>query len=207
VDRISPGQLLLYAAAGIALLLVGARWMAAAGDSSAQAQGVSVSSSHGSAGPAGGVSFAASGEDVVIDVTGAVRDSGVFRLPAGSRVDDALKRAGGATAAADLEHINLAARLTDGQQVVVPQRAPANAATAAVPAEGADPAGAADAPISLSTATVTDLDTIEGIGPVTAQDIIDFRDQHGGIGSIDDLDEISGIGPATMEALRARLQP
>jgi competence protein ComEA len=206
VDRISRGQLLLYAAAGIALLLVGARWMAAAGDSSAQAQGVSVSSSHASAGPSGGVSFGASGEDVVIDVTGAVRDSGVFRLPAGSRVDDALKRAGGATAAADLEHINLAARLADGQQVVVPQRAPANAATAAVPA-GADPPGAADAPISLSTATVTDLDTIEGIGPVTAQDIIDFRDQHGGIGSIDDLDQISGIGPATMEALRARLQP
>src|SRR4051812_50214440 len=107
--------------------------MAAAGDSSAQAQGVSVSSSHASAGPSGGVSFAASGEDVVIDVTGAVRDSGVFRLPAGSRVDDALKRAGGATAAADLEHINLAPRPTDGPQVLVPHRAPPNPATPASP--------------------------------------------------------------------------
>ena len=62
-------------------------------------------------------------------------------------------------------------------------------------------------PISLGTASVEQLDTIDGIGPVTAQDIIDFRDQHGGIASIDQLDQISGIGPATMESLRARLQP
>ena len=142
----------------------------------------------------------------MVDVTGAVRDVGVYRLPAGSRVDDAVKRAGGATPGADVEHINLAAKLTDGQQVAVPTRVSASA-TADAADPGAAPAAAADAPISLSSATVADLDTIEGIGPVTAQDIIDFRDQHGGIGSIDDLDQISGIGPATMEALRARLQP
>ena len=85
--------------------------------------------------------------------------------------------------------------------MVVParRRAPAAAAPAA-------PA-AADGPISLGTATVEQLDTIEGIGPVTAQDIIDFRDEHGGLSSVDELDQISGIGPATMEALRDRLQP
>jgi competence protein ComEA len=149
------------------------------------------------------------GEDVVVDVSGAVADSGVYRLPAGSRVEDAVKRAGGATAHADLETINLAARLSDGQQVVVPDRAPvAPTGSAASSTPGAsDSSAVSEGPISLATATIADLDTIEGIGPVTAQDIIDFRDQHGGIGSIEDLNQISGIGPATMEALRARLQP
>ena len=69
------------------------------------------------------------------------------------------------------------------------------------------PAAAEDGPISLGTATVEQLDTIEGIGPVTAGDIVDYRDEHGGLSSVDELDEISGIGPATMEALRDRLQP
>jgi len=206
VDRLTRSQIVLYAAAGIALLLVGARWMSAPADGSAQAQGVQFSSPAASSGSQGGVSSGAiGGEDVVVDVTGAVSDAGVYRLPAGSRVDDALKRAGGATAGADVEHINLAARLTDGQQVAVPKRVSVPAAAA--PSPGSDPTASASAPISLSSATVADLDTIDGIGPVTAQDIIDFRDQHGGIGSIDDLDQISGIGPATMEALRARLQP
>jgi competence protein ComEA len=204
MDPRSRGQLILYGAVGIAVLLVGARWMSASGGDAAQAQGIRFSDS-GSGGASGAVSVASgAGEDVVVDVTGAIRDSGVYRLPSGSRVDDAVKRAGGATAAADLEQINLAARLTDGQQVAVPERAPQAGAAAAA---GTDSAAADDAPISLSSATVEELDTIDGIGPVTAQDIIDFRDQHGGVGSVDQLDQISGIGPATMEALRARLAP
>ena len=96
--------------------------------------------------------------------------------------------------------VNLAARLADGQQVVVPERGPAGTALTG----GSDEE---EGPISLGTATVEQLDTIDGIGPVTAQDIIDFRDQHGGLASVDQLDQVSGIGPATMEALRARLQP
>ena len=130
----------------------------------------------------------------------AVARPGVYRLPAGSRVEDAVRRAGGATAKAELEAINRAARLADGQQVVVPERLP-----------GGGPAGPGAsveaAPISLGTATVEQLDTIDGIGPVTAQKIVEFRDQHGGLASVDQLDELSGIGPATMESLRARLQP
>jgi competence protein ComEA len=112
-----------------------------------------------------------------------------------------VKRAGGEDGEARLEGINLAARLADGQQIVVPQRTP-EASTAAA-------AGAAseDGPISLGSATEEQLDTIEGIGPVTAGDIVQFRDQHGGLSSVNQLDQISGIGPATMEALRARLQP
>src|SRR2546421_114036 len=81
---------------------------------------------------------------------------------------------------------------------------PGSAAGGAVVTGGS---AAGDGPISLGTATVEELDTIEGIGPVTAQSIIEFRDQHGGISSVDQLDQIDGIGPATMDALRARLQP
>jgi competence protein ComEA len=134
-----------------------------------------------------------------------VSQPGVYTLPAGSRVNDAVHRAGGATAKGDVEQINLAARLADGQQVVIPSRAKSPAGVAAGAAVSSS--AGADAPISLGTATVEELDTIDGIGPVTAQNIIDYRDQHGGVSSVDQLDEIDGIGPATMEALRARLQP
>jgi competence protein ComEA len=207
VDRIGRSQLVVYAAVGIALLIVGGRWLASSGESTAAASGVSFTSNSNRGGSSAGVSVGTSGEDVVVDVTGSVRDSGVYRLPAGARVEDAVKRAGGATATANLEAINLAAKLSDGQQVAVPAKAPTagGGATAGTAATGSAPAP--DAPISLGSATVADLDTIEGIGPVTAQNIIDFRDQNGGISSIDQLDQISGIGPATMEALRARLQP
>jgi competence protein ComEA len=111
-----------------------------------------------------------------------------------------VRRAGGPTDRAELEAVNRAARLADGQQVVVPERLPGGAAVTA-------PGAGEDGPISLGTATVEQLDTIDGIGPVTAEKIVEFRDQHGGLASIDQLDEVSGIGPATMESLRARLQP
>ena len=144
---------------------------------------------------------------MVVDVAGAVGKPGVYRLPAGSRVNDAIQRAGGATARAEAQSINLAARLSDGQQVVVPSRVVKGPAGAAPASSAAGAAAESTGPISLGSATVAELDTIEGIGPVTAQDIVDFRDQHGGISSVDQLDQISRIGPATMEALRARLQP
>jgi competence protein ComEA len=203
VGSLSRTQILVYGAIGVAMLLLGARWIRAA-DSRQPAGGVAYSSgSDGGPGP-GSVSLAENGgEDVVVHVAGAVSSPGVYRLPAGARVNDAVQRAGGATAKADVEGINLAARLADGQQVVVPARA---GSLPGVAAGSADPA-ADSGPISLGTATVEELDTIDGIGPVTAQKIVEFRDQHGGISSIDQLDEIDGIGPATMEALRARLQP
>ena len=111
---------------------------------------------------------------------------------------DAVRRAGGFAGGANQDAINLAARLSDGQQVVVPGPAPLAASSAA---------GGQTGPISLGSATVEQLDGIDGIGPVTAQKIIEFRDQHGGLSSIDQLDEVDGIGPSTMETLRAALQP
>ena len=200
MERLTRSQLIVYGAVATALLLVGAHWIRA-GDETAAADGVSYASGGGSG---GGDSFTVrgGGEDVVVHVAGAVQSPGVYRLPAGSRVTDAVERAGGGTRVADVDAINLAARLADGQQILVPARANGSGGASAGAAVLPD-----DAPISLGMATLEQLDTIEGIGPVTAQNIIDFRDQHGGVSSIDELDEISGIGPATLEALRARLQP
>jgi competence protein ComEA len=204
---LSRSQLVVYGAVAVALLLLGARWIRSA-DAQSPPSGVSYSAGSSNSGSSGSASdsFAIDsqgGGDVVVDVAGAVGKPGVYRLPAGTRVNDAIQRAGGATARAEAESINLAARLSDGQQIVVPSRAKSAAGVASAAPAGAESTG----PISLGSATVAELDTIDGIGPVTAQDIVDFRDQHGGVSSVDQLDEISGIGPATMEALRARLQP
>jgi competence protein ComEA len=188
MPELSRAQILVYAAIAVAVLLLGARWLRSSG---------APASAH-----PGSLSFEAEGfepsgdatRDVVVHVAGAVVKPGVYRLPVGARVADAVERAGGLGRGALEDGINLAARLSDGQQVVVP-------------AEGARTAAAGEGPVSLGTATVEQLDEIDGIGPVTAQDIIDFRDQRGGLSSIDELDQISGIGPSTMEALRAGLQP
>jgi competence protein ComEA len=207
VRDLSRSQLVVYGAVAAALLVVGIRWVQASGSSDGSSGGVSYASEgSSSSGGHGSFDLGSSNEDVVVDVAGEVRDPGVYRMPAGSRVNDAVARAGGATGGANLAAINLAARLGDGQQVVVPSQAPTGAAAAVDPA-AAGAAGAATGPISLGSATVADLDTIDGIGPVTAQKIIEFRDQHGGVSSVDELSQISGIGPATMESLRASLQP
>jgi competence protein ComEA len=190
MPELSRSQVVVYGAVAVALLLVGARAI--------RAEGSDQPSTFSQAG--GEVSLrGVGGSDVVVDVTGAVRRPGVYRMPAGARVVDAIERAGGADGDAMLEGINRAARLADGQQVVVPERGPAGTvATATMGEEG---------PISLGSAGVEQLEEIDGIGPVTAEKIVEYRDQHGGLASVDQLDQVSGIGPATMESLRARLQP
>jgi competence protein ComEA len=210
MGSLTRSQLIVYGAVAVVLLLVGARWIRSGGADGDPPGQVNYADSSAPSTATGDPSAtlavdAEGGTDVVVDVAGAVNDPGVYRLPAGSRVNDAVQRAGGATARAEVDSINLAARLTDGQQVVVPEKVKGSTAVAATAtsATGTD----TSTPISVGTATVEDLDTIEGIGPVTAQKIVDFRDQQGGISSVDQLDEIDGIGPATMEALRSRLQP
>lgn len=202
MPELSRSQIAVYGAVAVALLLLGARAIRAEGSGDpGYGSSDGIGSSASAEVDAGFSLNRAGGGDLVVDVTGAVARPGVYRLPAGARVTDAVERAGGATGVALLEAINLAARLADGQQVVVPKQGPGGAplaATGAVAEEG---------PISLGTATVEQLDTIDGIGPVTAQDIVQFRDERGGLSSVDQLDQVSGIGPATMESLRARLQP
>jgi competence protein ComEA len=194
MPEMSRGQLVVYAAVAVALLLVGARAIRGeAGSEPSFAVGAEAAPKDA------GFSISGSGGGLVVHVAGAVRRPGVYRMPSGSRVDDAVSRAGGAAAGAELEAVNLAARLADGQQVVVPERVSGGAAaTAGAPAEG---------PISLGTATVEQLEEIDGIGPVTAAAIVEYRDEHGGLSSIEQLDQVSGIGPATMESLRSQLQP
>jgi competence protein ComEA len=199
VAGLSRSQLLVYGAIAVALLLVGARWIRSAEAEGAPQGGVEPAAAEGGGG--GGVEFDSGGEDVVVHVAGAVSDPGVYRLPEGSRVTDAVERAGGASRRASLDAVNLAAELADGQQVVLPAASGGAGATAAAAA------GEASGPISIGSATLEQLDTVEGIGPVTAQNIIDFRTENGGISSVEDLDQISGIGPATMDALRSSVQP
>jgi competence protein ComEA len=119
------------------------------------------------------------------------------RLRDGDRVGDAVEAAGGARRSGDLGAVNLAARVADGQQVVVPPRA----------AAGAPGASGASGPISLSTATLEQLDALDGVGPGLAQKIIDYRTQHGGFRSVDELGEVPGIGDKRLESLRAQLSP
>jgi competence protein ComEA len=137
-----------------------------------------------------------------VHVVGAVRRPGLYRVPGGARVADAVARAGGPTPKAQLELVNLAARLADGEQVVVPRRG----ATGALPGGGTG-ATAASGPVHLNSATLEQLDALPGVGPVTAQKILAYRQQHGGFGSVDELDAVPGIGPARLADLRALVAP
>jgi competence protein ComEA len=137
-----------------------------------------------------------------VHVTGAVKRPGVYRLPAWARLDLAVMRAGGATRGADLQGVNLAAKIADGQQVVVPRRGAAGAAAAAAAAGGEAGGG----PINLNTATAGQLDELEGVGPATAKKILDWRKQHGGFRSVEDLQQISGIGPKRFETLKDKVR-
>ena len=139
---------------------------------------------------------------VVVDVEGAVRRPGLVRLLPGSRVADAVARAGGTTRLADRVGVNLAAPVSDGQQVLGPRRGTAGGAGAAVSG-----GSASSGPVSLTSATMEQLDALPGVGPVTAQKIIDYRTQHGSFHSVDELDAISGIGPARIADLRGLVVP
>jgi competence protein ComEA len=145
---------------------------------------------------------AAASARIVVDVVGAVRRPGLYRLSEGDRVADALSHAGGATRRAQLELVNLAAPVSDGEQIVVPRRGAVASAGGGAGAPGA-PAG----PVHLNTATLEQLDALPGVGPVTAQKILDYRQEHGAFGSVDELDAIPGIGPARLEQLRDLVAP
>ena len=138
------------------------------------------------------------GARLIVHVAGAVRRPGVYRLAAGSRVFDAVRRAGGARRRADLAALNLASKLEDGRQVLVPLRGAAAAAGGAAPAEGQ--------PLDLNTASAEQLDQLDGIGPGMAAAILKYRDQHGGFGSVEELGEVPGIGEKRLASLREQVR-
>ena len=140
------------------------------------------------------------GRDIVVYVVGAVARPGVLRLPDGSRVIDALDAAGGAVAGAEIERINLAAKLSDGQRVHIPRTGEAVVADAAAPgASGDAPRGG---PVDLNTANAAVLETLPGVGPATAAAIIEHRQRNGPFRSVDALGDVAGIGPAKLAKLR-----
>lgn len=149
--------------------------------------------------PASAVSRRTSAQ-IVVDVAGAVRRPGLYHLPQGARVADAVARAGGLARTAERSAVNLAAKVADGQQVLVASRG-SPAASGAGP--GATPAG----PVSLSSASAEQLDALPGVGPVTAQKIIAFREAHGPFTSVEGLDAIPGIGPARIADLQGLVVP
>lgn len=226
----SKPQLAIYAAFAIAVLLIGARFLrhgsassppdAGAPPAAFATTGTTTTAGSGPGGAPDGLGASeAAGAQVVVDVEGAVRRPGVYRLPAGARADDAIRRAGGLTGRADRIGVNLAARVADGGEVVVPERgaggrgaaatggSPAGASGAGSAGGSAAGAGSSGAPLSLDldTATEQQLEQLDGVGPALAAKIVAYREQHGGIASVDDLDNVSGIGPAKLAAIRAQL--
>jgi competence protein ComEA len=147
---------------------------------------------------------AAAATPVVVDVEGAVRRPGLVHLPEHARVADAVARAGGISRRADRSGVNLAAPVSDGQQVLVPSRGGGGTAGAV---SGAGAESGVSSPVSLSSATAEQLDGLPGVGPVTAQKIIAYRTQHGPFHSVDELDAIPGIGPARIADLRGLVVP
>ncbi|HZQ86044.1 MAG TPA: helix-hairpin-helix domain-containing protein [Acidimicrobiales bacterium] len=145
-----------------------------------------------------------SDERPVVAAAGAVVSPGLYKLPAGARVADVLNAAGGPTPDADVDQLNLALKVSDGDRVYVPRRGEAPPPSAGV---GSGAGGAsADAPVNLNSATLEQLDALPGVGPATAQAILDYRKQHGRFRSVDDLLEVGGIGPSKLEKLRQRVK-
>ncbi|HEU5215139.1 MAG TPA: ComEA family DNA-binding protein [Gaiellaceae bacterium] len=193
VSGLSRRQLLGAAVAVVVVLVLVIRHLGGGGTAAPAVTPLRVS---GSARPA-------AAKLLVVDVAGAVRRPGLYRLRSGSRIDDAIAAAGGPTARAQLDAVNLAAPIADGEQVVVPGRGAGGVAAATPPAAGSSPT----APLDLNTATLEQLDGLPGIGPVTAQKIIDFRQEHGAFHSVAELEGVPGIGAGRLAELKGLVIP
>ena len=212
-------HLVIYAVAFAAIALLGARQLArgsgGGADAAAPEPVATISVDAGEAGEGAG------GEELVVHVVGAVRRPGVYRMRAGARVEDAVRRAGGPGRQADLAGLNLAANVQDGRQIVVPRRgraavgggdmgtsAAAAASGAGTPASNGGMGVGGTAPgslVDLNTATLEQLDALDGVGPAIAQQILEFRESRGGFTSVEELGEIPGIGERRLASLRAQV--
>jgi competence protein ComEA len=202
MPEISRSQLVACALALCAIAWLGARYLsrvdaarpvpvAAANTGAAREDGLEVEQ------PGGG--------HATVHVAGEVRHPGVYRLREGARVQQAVDTAGGATRRADLDGLNLAQKVQDGRQVLVPRRGAA-ATAAAVPGAPATVGAAPAQPVDLNRATLEQLDTLDGVGPATARKILEYREQHGGFGSVEELGQVPGIGEKRMASLRERVR-
>ncbi|MGI8750384.1 MAG: helix-hairpin-helix domain-containing protein [Thermoleophilaceae bacterium] len=198
-------QMVAWAVAAAVLVFLGARVLGQRGSEPESAPPVRVDG--GGAGPA---ARGSSAPGVYVHVAGAVRKPGLYRMPADTRVAAAIQKAGGPGRRANLSGINLAAKVADGQQVVVPGPG-AGVAGAGVGAAGSSSAAAGAGPgaakVSLGSATLEQLDGLDGIGPTLAKRIVDYRSQHGGFRSLEQLQEVDGIGEKRFQALKEALSP
>jgi len=137
--------------------------------------------------------------DLIINVAGKVNNPGVYQLPQGSRVIDAIKAAGNQRKGVDISDINLARLLVDGEQILVGSAKPSSGKTSVKKIT-------TDNPLDINRATIAQLDTLPGIGPVTAQRIIDYRTKVGRINSVDELKKISGLGGVKFEEIKSLLR-
>jgi competence protein ComEA len=193
IPALSRRQLFGAAAAVVVLLFVAIRHLGGSGSAAPAVTPL----------PAPARAKPAAAKLLVVDVAGAVRRSGLYRLRSGSRIDDAIAAAGGPTAKAQLDSVNLAAPVADGEQVIVPGRGAAGVAAASPPAAGSSPS----APLDLNSATLEQLENLPGVGPVTAQKILDFRQAHGAFHAVAELEGVPGIGPAHMAQLKGLVIP
>ncbi|MBI5840463.1 MAG: ComEA family DNA-binding protein [Chloroflexi bacterium] len=140
---------------------------------------------------------------IAVHIVGAVPRPGLYEFPEGARVQDAIDAAGGLLATADVEGINLAALLEDGQQLDIPFTEGAEVpATSEPELPGSTPPPNAEDLVNINTASLEELDALPGIGPTTAQKIIDYRDANGPFAQIEDIMNVSGIGPSTFENIK-----
>jgi competence protein ComEA len=198
VPDLPPRQLAACAVAFVAVLLLGAWHLSRGGAGSNPAPPPAAIRVEDDAGDGGG--------SVIVHVAGAVREPGVYRMRPSARVDDAVGRAGGATARADLSQVNLAAKVEDGRQVIVPERVREAQQATAPGTSAAAPSSTPGVPLNLNTATLEQLDTLSGIGPATAQKILEYREDHGGFGTVEELGQVPGIGDVRLAALREQVR-
>jgi competence protein ComEA len=199
MPQISRARALAYAIAILVVLVLGGRFaLGGSGEPAARAEVTRTTPT-----PSGLLrATAPPARILLVHVVGEVRKPGLYRLADGSRVADALARAGGAKAKAALELVNLAAPVADGQQVLVPRRGDEGPAGTPSAGGGVAPGGAPAQKVPLNSATLEELDTLPGVGPVTAQKILDYRTAHGAFQSVDELDAVPGIGPTRLAELR-----
>jgi competence protein ComEA len=188
----------------LALLIVGgaALWYVRSLPSS-----VRIEASTERLGPSGvaGPAPTATSAVVIVDVAGWVRRPGVYDFRQGDRVIDAIRMAGGGKSGADLQSINLAALLTDGQQIVVLKKGQGGTGPGIAGGGAAPGAGGAEALINVNTATLDQLESLPGIGPALGQRIIDYRQEHGPFRKVEDLLNVSGIGDKTLAEIRSKV--
>jgi competence protein ComEA len=211
--QLSRRQIYAYVAVAVVVAAVGVRYVVlpkAAGPAGGEPLVLAPASPPPASAAAAASPSAAA--DVVVYVCGAVKSPGVVRVPADARVADALALAGGPGARAELDGVNLAAKVVDGQQIMVPERA-AIAAAGSASAAGSSAAGgsasaagasatAPGAPVNINTASLEELDALDGVGPATAQKIIDYRTASGPFKVVDDIKNVSGIGDAKFAAMK-----